>query len=126
MSKGKSLPLFYLIGMLAVVIGSFLPMISVFGIKFTVIDAFGSLNTLRSIMALLMFAAAVVGVVFCFLNSKNGSLIKTVALFASIICGLIFFAKAGFFKDWFNITAVGFYIIIAGWIVAVIGFVTNK
>ncbi|MBP5251501.1 MAG: hypothetical protein J6Z17_03700 [Treponema sp.] len=126
MSKGKNLPLFYLIGMAAVIVGSFLPIISVLGLKFTVLDAFGSLKTLRSVMALIMFVAAIVGVVFCFLGSKNGALIKTVALFASIICGVIFFAKAGFFDGWFDVVGIGFYVIVAGWIVAVIGFVTNK
>ena len=126
MSKGKNLPMLYLIGLLAVVVGSFLPIISIFGLKFSVLDAFGSLKTLKSIMALIMFVAAIVGVVFCFLSSNNGALIKTVALFASIICGIIFFAKAGFFDGWFNVVGVGFYIIVAGWIVAIIGFVTNK
>lgn len=129
--KSSKLNLLYLIGMIAVVIGSFLPIITIklgpLGtIDFTLIKAFGNLDTSSSWFALLMFASAVVGLVFCFVGNKNSEMIKLVALVASVVFGLIFFANGGFFKSWFKITGIGFYVIIAGWIVAAVGEVMKK
>lgn len=131
MAKKGNLNLLYLIGMALVVVGSFLPIIRISlgflgNIDFTIIDAFRDLSDLDSWLALLMFAAAIVGVVFCFVGNSNGSMIKTCALIVSVVLGLIFFARGGFFKNWFKITGFGFYVIIAGWVVACIGNFTSK
>ncbi len=129
--KSSKLNLFYLIGMIAVVVGSFLPIITLKlgplgSVNFTLVKAFGNLDSSSSWFALLMFAAAVVGVVFCFVGNKNSAMIKLVALVATVVFGLIFFANAGFFKSWFKVTGIGFYVILAGWIVAAIGQFLKK
>ena len=84
------------------------------------------LKDLYSWLALLMFVSAVIGVVFCFVGGKNVSLIRLCAIVTSIVLGLIFFARGGFFKDWFKITGFGFYVIIVGWVLGVVGAITNK
>ena len=71
MAKKSSFNLFYLIGMIAVVVGSFLPIIrislGILGkIDFTIVDAFKDLSNLDSWLALLMFVAAAIGIILCF------------------------------------------------------------
>lgn len=131
MAKKSSFNLFYLIGMIAVVVGSFLPIIrislGILGkIDFTIVDAFKDLSNLDSWLALLMFVAAAVGIILCFVKVSNASMLKTVYLLASIVLGLIFFARGNFFKDWFKITGFGFYIILAGWVIGLIGTFVKK
>ncbi|WP_443740429.1 hypothetical protein [Treponema berlinense] len=132
MAKKSSFNLFYLIGMIAVIVGSFLPIIrislGILGkIDFTIVDAFKDLSNLDSWLALLMFVAAAVGVILCFVKVvSNASMLKTVCLLASIVLGLIFFARGNFFKDWFKITGFGFYIILAGWVIGLIGTFVKK
>ena len=131
MAKKNSLNLLYLIGMAAVVVGSFLPVIRIsFGIlgkiDFTIVKAFQNLGSVDSWLALLMFLTAVAGVVLCLITIPNGTTLKTVCLLASIVLGLIFFARGNFFKEWFNITGFGFYVILAGWVVALIGNFVKK
>lgn len=126
MAKKSGLNLLYLIGLALVVVGSFLPVIRISlgflgNIDFTIIDAFRDLGDVDSWLALLMFVAAIVGIVLCFVNVSNGSTLKLICVVASIALGLIFFARGGFFKDWFKITGFGFYVIIVGWVVAIIG-----
>lgn len=126
MAKKSGLNLLYLIGLALVVVGSFLPVIRISlgflgNIDFTIIDAFRDLGDLDSWLALLMFVAAIVGIVLCFVNVSNGSTLKLICVVASIVLGLIFFARGGFFKEWFKITGFGFYVIIVGWVVAIIG-----
>lgn len=129
--KSVKLPLIYLIGTIAVIVGCFCPIITISlgflgKIDFTIIDAFKDLKDVDSWLALLMFVAAIIGAVFCFVGGKNVSLIKLVCIVASIVLGLVFFARGNFFKEWFKITGFGFYIIIAGWIVGLVGAITNK
>lgn len=131
MAKKSSFNLFYLIGMIAVVVGSFLPIIrislGILGkIDFTIVDAFKDLSNLDSWLALLMFVAAAIGIILCFVKVSNASMLKTVCLLASIVLGLIFFACGNFFKDWFKITGFGFYIILAGWVIGLIGTFVKK
>lgn len=131
MAKKNSLNLLYLIGMAAVVIGSFLPVIRIsfgpFGkIDFTIVKAFQNLGSLDSWLALLMFLTAAAGIVLCLVNVSNGTTLKTVCLLASIVLGLVFFTRGNFFKEWFNITGFGFYVIFAGWVVALIGNFIKK
>lgn len=117
--------------MIAVVVGSFLPIIrislGILGkIDFTIVDAFKDLSNLDSWLALLMFVAAAIGIILCFVKVSNASMLKTVCLLASIVLGLIFFARGNFFKDWFKITGFGFYIILAGWVIGLIGTFVKK
>ena len=83
--KKNSMSLLYLIGMIAVVVGCFLPIIEVKlgplgSIKTNVIRAFQSLDSANSWWQLLMFVAAIVGAVLSLVSVKNGNLIKLVAL----------------------------------------------
>jgi len=131
MAKKNSLPLIYLIGMIVAAVGCFLPVITInLGIlgkiNWTIIDAFRALDNVDSWFGLLTFVGAVLGIVFCFVGGKNADLLKIVALAVSVVFGLLFFYRGGFFEHWFKITGVGFYVIIAGWIASVVGIVLKK
>lgn len=130
MAKKGSLNFLYLIGMAMVVVGSFLPIIRIsFGflgnIDFSIIDSFKNLGDLDSWLALIMFASAVAGLVLCFLGSGTKNLL-TICLAVSFVVGMLFFYRGGFFEKWFKIVGFGFYVIVAGWIVALVGSLAKK
>ena len=89
--KSNVLPLFYLIGMVLVVIGCFLPLTSnsTFGFKgssaFDAITSDG--NGILKIGSILAFIGAIAGVVFCFISIK-GIPMKMISLIVSIVGGL--------------------------------------
>ena len=133
MAKKGSLPLIYLIGMALVVIGFICPVFD-FGIKengfdFINFDNFG----FKTIGALLIIAGAVLGLVFCFVGGKNSGMLKLVGLLVSIVGGIVLiigysdnmFSK-GIGKFLINNATYGFYMILAGWIVGVVGYVMKK
>ena len=87
-----------------------------------------------SLAALMIFVGAVLGIVFCFVSAgKSTSLLRLICIIVSIAGGLIFFIK---YNDngvtralgKFNLKymAIGLYMIIAGWIVGLVGAITNK
>ncbi|MCR5218669.1 hypothetical protein [Treponema sp.] len=134
MSKKVKLPLIYLIGMALVVVGFIVPMFKLGpfesnGFDFIDFDNFG----LGTICALLIFIGALCGVVLCFVNVSNGELLKLVVLLVSIAGfvvlaissqknGLNRFLAKGLFKTAY----VGFYMMIAGWVIALAGYFTKK
>ena len=138
MGKKSSLPLIYLIGVALIAIGFCCPLFSgkvlkvtANGFKFIHFDKnFGW----SSLAALMIFAGAVLGIVFCFVSAgKSTSLLRLIFILVSIAGGLIFFIK---YNDngvtralgKFNLKymAIGLYLIFAGWIVGLIGAITNK
>ena len=134
MAKKKSLPLIYLIGMALVVIGFCCPVFDLFlgtlnGFDFINFDNFVT----TSIAALLIIVGAVLGLVFCFVGGKNSGMLKLVGLIATIAGGVVLiigysdnmFSK-GIGKFFIDIATYGFYMVIAGWIVALVGWVTKK
>ena len=138
MGKKSSLPLIYLIGVALIAIGFCCPLFSgkllkvtANGFKFIHFDKnFGW----SSLAALMIFAGAVLGIVFCFVSAgKSTNLVRLICIIISIAGGLIFFIK---YNDngvtralgKFNLKymAIGLYMIIAGWIVGLVGAITNK
>ena len=93
--KGNKLSLFYLIGMALVVVGFCCPMfqISFFGLASASSNGFDFINFdnfgFTTIGAILIFAGAVLGLLFCFLKSKNANLLKLVGLIATIAGGIV-------------------------------------
>ena len=135
MGKKSSLPLIYLIGVALVAVGFCLPMFKGLGatpsgFRFIDFDHFGA----TTIAALLIFCGAVAGVVFCFVSAgKNTSLIRLVCIIISIVGGLILIIK--FNDNWLTKTIgkgfikhayIGFYMVLVGWVVGLIGAVTKK
>jgi hypothetical protein len=135
MGKKSSLPLIYLIGVLLVAIGFCVPMFkgalaSPNGFKFISFDNFGW----TSLAALLIFCGAVAGVIFCFVSAgKSTGLLRLVCVIVSIVGGVILFIK---FNDNFLTKAIGkgilkhafigFYMIVVGWVLGLVGAITNK
>lgn len=132
--KKSSQGILYLIGMVLVVVGFFLPMFKVGpiepnGLDFLNFENFGFVT----IGGLLILIGAVLGVVLNFLSVKNKKLLQLVALIASIAGGVVLFIgfndnviyKAiakGFLKNAY----MGFYVVLAGWVVGIAGYVTGK
>jgi len=137
MGKKSSLPLIYLIGVLLVAIGFCVPMFkgSVIGAKTNGFDYMNFKNFgWMTIAALLIFCGAVAGVLFCFVGAgKSTGLIRLICIIASIVGGVILIIKfndnfltktigKGFLKHAF----IGFYMILVGWVLGLVGAITNK
>ena len=134
MAKKWSLPLIYLIGMALVVIGFICPMFDLFigtlnGFDFINFKEFG----ITTIGALLIIAGAVLGLVFCFVGGKNSGMLKLVGLLVSIAGGVVLIIgysdnmfSRGIGKFFVDVATYGFYMILAGWIVGVVGYVMKK
>lgn len=134
MAKKGSLPLIYLIGMALVVIGFICPMFDLFigtlnGFDFINFKEFG----VTTIGALLIIAGAVLGLVFCFVGGKNSGMLKLVGLLVSIAGGVVLIIgysdnmfSRGIGKFFIDVATYGFYMILAGWIVGVVGYVMKK
>ncbi|MGN0739107.1 MAG: hypothetical protein ACI4LX_02925 [Treponema sp.] len=134
MAKKTNLGILYLVGMALVVLGFCLPMFSGMGIN---ANGFKFINFKNggfvSIGALFIIIGGIAGFVSCFVKMKNASFIKMIALLVSIIGGIILvigfsqnkiyaFIGKGFIKH----AAVGFYLVLAGWIAGIIGYLSNK
>ena len=92
-------------------------------------DLVGNGNSVMKIAALLVFIGAVAGIVLSFVNiGKNQSLLKVIALAVSVVGGLyVFFNTSDFgVKLAAKYLYVGFYLIIIGWVVAIVGYLKNK
>ena len=136
--KSSALPLIYCVGMLATVVGFILPIfrkaIEVFD-KTQVIfsmngfDLFGDGDSTMKIMVLLVFIGAAVGVLLSLLqNVSQARILRLVALVISIVGGVYCFLNVGdFVKEMaVKVLFIGFYMIVAGWVVALIGWIMNK
>lgn len=139
MAKKNSISL-YLIGMAVVLIGCFFPLTSssTFGFNGSnafdaVVDGSGDLK----VAAILAFVGAVCGVVFSFVSVK-GVPVKLISLIASVAGGIYMLltylnlnpvAKnigKGLNKLMGTRPSVGLFLIIIGWIVAIVGYIKNK
>ena len=86
-------------------------------------------DTVMKIAALLVFIGALAGLVISFLNiKKNKELYKLIALIVSVAAGLYMFFNTSDYDAKFaaNYLFIGFYMIIAGWIIAFIGWYKNR
>ena len=135
MAKKGSLPLIYMIGMALVVIGFICP---VFDLFIGTLNGFDFINfnnlsvDIETIGALLIFFGGILGIIFYFLDKKKTKTYKLVALILSLLGGtFLLIANKGFFDaglgDFFlDIATWGFYFIIIGWILGIIGSITNN
>lgn len=132
MNKKSNLNLLYVIGMAAVVVGSFLPiMVLDWGIygktNINLLSSIRSLSYITGWYILIMVLAAVAGIVVDFVGVKRAKLIEIAALIVSIVCGILFLVDEEVFEYFsFSLLGVGFYIILAGWIIAAIGAAIRK
>ena len=145
MAKKSKLPLIYLIGVALVIVGFCLPVFrngtvqkiasafggnsGVNGFKFISSENFNFVN----LGAILIIAGAIAGAVLSFVSVKNSDMLKLVCIVVSIVGGVILFVGCtqdaaykfiakGFLKNAF----VGFYMILAGWVVGLVGAVTKQ
>lgn len=123
----------YLAGMAICAIGFLCPMFKVLG---QTANGFSLISKDFSIInagILLIFIGAAAGAVLCFVKIKNIKLFKLIALAASILGGIILAAQMNnsaltrfIGKEFLRHAAFGFYMVIAGWIIAIAGFIKTK
>ncbi|MBQ9495248.1 MAG: hypothetical protein IJR50_06385 [Treponema sp.] len=119
----------YLIGMALVAVGFIVPIFRGNLVKVNGFDLVGDGNSIMKIAALLVFIGAVAGIVLSFVNAgKNQSLLKVIALAASVAGGLyVFFNTSNFGVQLASkYLSVGFYLIVIGWVAAIVGYLQKK
>lgn len=145
MGKKKSaggLGIIYLVGMLAAVVGFCLPMFTIKG-DFGASNGFKFINFDNSgfvtIGALLLFIGAVAGAVFGLLSVLKiklpsakmlGLVALIVVLVGAVVLILGFTTNGGVYKligkGLLKHATYGFYVLIAGWVVSLLGFLLGK
>lgn len=132
--KSSVMSYLYLIGLALVVVGFLCPMfkggpIEPNGFDFLNFEDFGFVT----IGGLFIFIGAIAGVVLNFVKIKNAKMLKLVSLIVSIAGGVIL--VIGFndnvvykflAKGLLNHAYIGFYVVIVGWIVALLGHFSSK
>ncbi len=139
MSKKSSVISLYLIGMVLVLVGCFLPLTAskLFGDGSTAFNAIQDGSGTIRVGAILAFAGAIAGIVFSFI-SVRGLPVRILSLLVSIAGGVYVwfnymnasgFAK-GLMKGALKVTGskpgIGLIIIAAGWVIALLGYFQNK
>ena len=133
--KGVSLPLIYLIGVLLVAIGFCCPMIKgLFGSSANGFDFIKNAKegSFVAIGAILIIVGAILGIVACFVPQLKGlKLIFALVVLAGAIILIIGFTTNGRIykaigKHLLKNALVGFYMVVAGIVVSILGAVTNK
>lgn len=133
--KGKAniLGYLYLVGLALVVIGFFCPMfkagpIEPNGWDFLNFENFGFVT----VGGLLILVGAAAGIIFSFVGGKNSDLLKLVCLIVSIVGGIVLvigfndnrlYSAIG--KEILKYAYIGFYLVVGGWVVALIGHFTK-
>ena len=135
MGKKSSLPLIYLIGVLLVAIGFCCPMIK--GLFGTSANGFDFIRNAKegsfvAIGAILIIAGAILGIVACFVPQLKGLklIFALVILAGAIVLVIGFTTNGGIYKaigkQLLKRALFGFYMVVAGMVLAVAGAVTNK
>ena len=128
--KNNLMSSLYLIGMVLIVVGFFLPMFKALGqtpngFKFINLNK----STFVTIGALMIFAGAMAGLVLNFLKANNSSKLQLIARVVSIVGGIVLvigfndnavYKTIG--KGLVKHATVGFYCIIVGWVAAIVGY----
>lgn len=128
MGKKVSMNMLYLVGTALIVAGFILPMFKgLFGATSNGFDFIGSKFGMRTIGALLVIIGGACGLALNFVNVKNPSL-KLLAVLVSIAGGVllvIFYNDNSISKfegkQLIKHAYIGFYMLICGWVVALIG-----
>ena len=135
MGKKSSLPLIYLIGALLVAIGFWCPMIKgLFGSSANGFDFIKNAKegSFVAIGAILIIVGAILGIVPCFVPQLKGlKLIFALVILAGAIIIIIGFTTNGRIykaigKHLLKNALFGFYMVVAGIVVSILGAVTNK
>ncbi len=128
----------YLVGSLLVAVGFCCPVFKmskyingfkIFGEAFNNSKNFSPL----AFGVILIFIGAVFGIYLCFSNLKNMKMMKIIALAVSILGGIIlcvYINDNAFYKvvakSFLKHAFIGFYMIIVGWIVSIVGYIKGE
>lgn len=123
----------YLAGMAICAIGFLCPLFKALGQTANGFSLISKDSSVISTGILLIFIGAVAGAVLCFVKVKNVKFFKLIALAASILGGIILVVQMNnnalsrlVGKEFLKHATFGFYMIIAGWIIAIAGFIKTK
>lgn len=140
MAKKSSVFSLYLCGLILVVIGCFLPLTAskFFGGGSSAISAITDGSGDLKVAAILALVGAVVGIVACFVSLGNNRLIKLVSLIVSVAGGVYMVLSYLNLAPWAknvvklvnkgvgNHIGIGLIVILAGWVIAIIGYLQNR
>ena len=135
MSKKKSINLLYLIGMIVVVAGCFLPLFTTKTFGFNGSSAWDYITSKGSgslrVGSILVFAGAVAGIVFSFVNAGNNRLFRLISWIVSVagFAWVIINNYGGFVHNiakTFTNPGLGLFVVIGGWVVSFIGWISSK
>ena len=124
----KSLNLLYLIGCILIAAGFCLPLTKIGPISGSNGFAYIGGDIGSTIGALLLIGGAVIGIVFSLISNKNGPLLKLIGWIAALAGFLILFgtnSELGF-RIMLNIAYIGLYAVVAGIVLAIVGYFTGK
>lgn len=135
MGKKSSLPLIYLIGALLVAIGFCCPMIK--GLFGTSANGFDFIRNAKeggfvAIGSILIFAGAIACIIACFVPQLKGLrlIFAIVALAGAVVLVIGFTTNGGIYKaigkQLLKRAMWGFYMVVVGIVLSVVGAVTNK
>lgn len=124
----------YLAGMAICAIGFLCPLFKALGQTANGFSLISKDFSVISAGILLIFFGAAAGALLCFVKIKNVKLFKLIALAASISGGIILalqmnnsaLSRLLIGKEFLKHATFGFYMIIAGWIIAIAGFAKTK
>ncbi|MCR5612292.1 hypothetical protein [Treponema sp.] len=139
MAKKASFNLLYLIGMACIVVGFCLPMFAMGGGWFadlTKTNGFSYITSKGGFVtcgALFIFIGGVLGLVECFIALGPQKMMKMLAIIISIAGGIILvigFNQNIMYKTiargFLKCARVGFYTILAGWVLSIVGYLSEK
>jgi len=139
MAKKSNLPL-YLIGMVLVVIGCFLPLTAskFFGGGTSAFNAITDGSGDLKVGSILALGGAIAGIVFCFVSVGTKLPVKLISLIVSVVGGVYVLLSymnlapwaKGITKAALKLTGtkpgIGLILIIIGWVVALVGWMQSR
>ena len=126
--KTYSFNILYLIGMALVIIGFLMPVLKFGPFSGNGFSVMNHSKTLGKLGAFLIIAGGIAGLLTCFVQPLSAfSLIAVIASIAGGVLVIMSVGNADIVKFLVKFAGTGFYLIIAGWIVSLLGiFVIKK
>ena len=140
MAKKGSVCSLYLIGLVLVVIGCFLPLTAskFFGGGSSAFSAITDGSGDLKVGAILALCGAIAGIVFCFVSLGAKLPVKLISLIVSLAGGVYMVLSYLNLAPWAknvakfankavgNHIGIGLIVILAGWVIAIVGYLQNK
>lgn len=127
MAKKNGINIIYLIGAALILFGACFKTFELGFVNWSIFKSFDDFNT-DSIGSILLAVGSIAGIVLSFVKIGNAKLLKLVAIIAAIVGCVIVVTLNGNIgiKYVFKVASVGFYAMLAGFVLGIVGAVTEK